>query len=225
MDRFVLLHQITNEILSLPNRVKVAVDGPDAAGKTTLAGELEGIIQNTNTRQVLRASIDWFHHPREVRYRRYGSTSPLGYYYDAFDLAALREYLLDPLKPEGSGRVQTAWFDYRANRPLPASEHTRQAAADAILIFDGVFLMRPELSEAWDYFIFVQVDFNTILSRAQIRDQPLFGTDRATRDRYLNRYLPAQQVYLSRYRPDLHANAVIINDDPTQPELIRPNPL
>lgn len=225
MDRQQLLFQLTNEIISIPNRVKVAVDGPDAAGKTTLAGELERAVNSVCSRQVIRASIDGFHYPNEVRYRRFGPSSPLGYYQDSFDLASLRSCLLDPLNPNGDGRVQTAIFNYRKNTPISGGQNTIQASADAILIFDGVFLMQPGLSDAWNYFIFIQVNFATILARAQIRDQGLFGNDQAVRNRYLNRYLPAQQLYLSRYRPDLHANTVVINDNPAQPGLILPNPL
>jgi len=71
--------------------LRVAVDGPDAAGKTTLADELAAALG----RPVLRVSIDDFHRPREERYAR-GPLSPEGYVHDCFDFAALRKAVLAP---------------------------------------------------------------------------------------------------------------------------------
>ena len=70
-------------------RVLVAFDGPDAAGKTTMANALVGQLPG----QVVLASIDGFHHPRERRLRR-GSLSPEEYYRDSFDKQGLRRLLL-----------------------------------------------------------------------------------------------------------------------------------
>jgi uridine kinase len=52
---------------------------------------------------VIRASVDGFHHPREIRYRL-GRDSPEGFYRDSYDLDALQRELLDPLSPGGSRR-------------------------------------------------------------------------------------------------------------------------
>src|SRR5262245_44831250 len=78
----------------VPHTVRVAIDGVDAAGKTTLAGELDPLLVERG-RPVIRASVDGFHRPRSERHRL-GPTSPEGYYRDAFDYDALRRELLDP---------------------------------------------------------------------------------------------------------------------------------
>src|SRR5262245_38324174 len=72
--------------------VRVAVDGIDAAGKTTLANALVKPLSRLG-REVIRASIDGFHHPKRLRHMR-GKDSPAGYYYDSFDYEAviLRRY-------------------------------------------------------------------------------------------------------------------------------------
>jgi hypothetical protein len=80
--------------LSNPPSVRVAVDGIDAAGKTTLADELGSLLE-ARGRPVIRASVDGFHRPRSERYQR-GAESPEGYYLDAFDYPALCAGLLLP---------------------------------------------------------------------------------------------------------------------------------
>jgi uridine kinase len=77
------------EALRRPHPVRVAIDGIDAAGKTTLAEELASVLRRRG-RRVVRVSVDSFHRPRADRYRR-GELSPEGYYHDSFDYAALRE--------------------------------------------------------------------------------------------------------------------------------------
>ncbi len=73
--------------------LRVAIDGPDAAGKTTLAGELESILLAQHGRDVVRLSGDDFQAPAEDRHRR-GRYSAEGYLLDAFDQEALRRTLL-----------------------------------------------------------------------------------------------------------------------------------
>lgn len=67
-------------------RVRVAVDGLTAAGKTTFADELAATLAEQG-RVVLRASLDDFKRPwREAHL--YDRTSGEGYYRNAFDLEA-----------------------------------------------------------------------------------------------------------------------------------------
>ena len=73
--------------------LRVALDGPDAAGKTTLAGELAAVLLSDHALQVVRVSADDFQAPAEQRHRR-GRYSPDGYLLEAFDQAALRRRIL-----------------------------------------------------------------------------------------------------------------------------------
>ena len=90
-DRRSLLDRLTHAIaaVSRPHPLRVALDGVDAAGKTSLADELVRPLQGRGY-PVIRASLDGFHHPRAFRHRR-GATSPEGYYYHSFDYPALIE--------------------------------------------------------------------------------------------------------------------------------------
>ena len=212
----ILATRITS--ISLPHPVRVAIDGVDASGKTTLADDLAGTLRDHTDRQVLRATLDHFHNPRAVRYRQCPD-SPDGYYTDSFNLPDLRQNLLDPLGPGGSRIIRIGRFDGRIEQPLDSPP--QPVSADAILIFDGVFLLRPELVGCWDFFIFLQVTFETVLARAIQRDQALMGSAQAIIDRYTQRYIPAQRRYLESARPAEYADVVIDNNDPQHPIPIR----
>ena len=170
-------------------------------------------------RPVVRASIDGFHRPRSERYAR-GSDSPAGYFFDSFDHAALLANLLEPLGPGGDGTFRRRVFDVRRDEPVEAE--VERVLPGSILIFDGVFVLRRELVRHWDFSIFVAVPFVETKRRAVERDLELFGSVEATADRYERRYVPGQQLYYERERPQTKANVTIDNTDPNRPRLIWP---
>jgi uridine kinase len=217
MTRALLLESLADAIDSIerPHPVRVAIDGVDAAGKTVLADELVAPLEQRG-RSVIRASIDGFHNPRHVRYGR-GETSHEGYYLDSFDHSGIRSSLLVPLGPGGDGRYRTAIFDFLTDSPVSSDE--RRAGPVAVLLFDGVFLLRPELRDLWDFTVFVDVSFHISVDRALRRDEKLFGSRRATKRRYAERYLPGQRMYLEICRPRELADAVVHNDDPSDPTM------
>lgn len=152
MKRGAAVQQLAELIdsVALSHPARVAVDGVDGAGKTHLAQELAAVLRSMG-RTFIGASIDGFHRPSGDRHRR-GQASSDGYYLDSFDLDAVRSTLLEPLGPGGSLRYRRAIFDHRLDRPVEAPEEL--APADAILLFDGIFLHRPELVDHWDLSIF-----------------------------------------------------------------------
>jgi uridine kinase len=202
---------IARRILRLapPHPTRVAIDGPDAAGKTVLADELAEELAASG-RQVIRASIDGFHRPRTERYRL-GAYSPAGYFRDSFDYAALRSALLDPLGPGGSLTVRRRVFDSTTDLAIQSEAQT--AAPDSILVFDGVFLLRAELRDCWDYSVFVDVSFVETMRRALARDLPLFGSPAEIERRYEKRYIPGQRLYFRLERPRDRADALVENED------------
>lgn len=218
MRRSQLLDEIASRIneIELPHPIRVAVDGVDAAGKTTLAQELVTPLQN-HGRSVIRASIDGFHQPAHIRHRR-GSTSPEGYYYDSFNYQGLTESLLAPLGPAGSRRYVSAVFDYRTDSEVQSP--IRVAEVNSVLLLDGVFLLRPEVMGYWDFTIFVNATFETILARAEQRDAVLFGSVEEVRERYERRYIPGQKLYLDECRPRERAAVVLDNNDPLNPVIL-----
>jgi uridine kinase len=210
-----LSHNITH--IERPHPMRVAIDGIDNAGKTTLAAKLEKELK-IHGRCVIHASMDGFHRPRNERYRR-GTFSPEGYLYDSFDLDALKKHLLEPLGPGGDLHYLEATFDFR--RDMPVTKFLQKARPDAILLFDGVFLLRPELNSYWDFRIFLRISFETSMQRAVLRDKELFGSAEETKQRYVTRYIPGQKLYLKKVEPEKRAGVVIDNNDPMNPLILK----
>jgi uridine kinase len=196
--------------IEVPHPTRVAIDGVGASGKTALADELASELSGTG-REIIRASIDGFHNSCEIRYAR-GPTSPEGYLNDSFDYDALLSLLLRPLGPGGSLQYTSAVYDFRTESPVRSTP--RSAGAGAILLFDGVFLLRPELDGVWDFTVFVAAGFDVTLARALERDVELFGSEQAVRERYLLRYIPGESLYLSRHGPRERADVVVENSEP-----------
>ena len=219
MTRDAVLHDLTQRIaaIALPHPARVAIDGVDAAGKTTLADELAPRIEQLG-RPVIRASLDGFHNPASIR-RRQGPLSPEGYYHDSFNYPALIEMLLQPLGPEGTRTYRRVVFDFCTDGPVDAP--LDRAEADAVLLLDGVFLLRPELRSYFDFSVFVQADFEVTVARAAVRDASLFGSAEQVRQRYEARYVPGQQIYLAAVHPERAASIVIDNNNVTTPILLK----
>lgn len=191
---------------------RVAIDGVPAAGKTTLADEL-AVVLRTQGREVIRATIEGFLTPRSVRHR-WGDSAE-GWYDHSTDLGALHRVLLDPLGPGGSRRFQHAVYDKVTDTALSPPVVT--AAADAVLVFDGVFLLRPELMDLWELRIFVSAPFEKTIGRARTRDRTPFMSAAEVERRYRSRYIPSQLFYFDTARPADHADIIVHNDEPQQP--------
>ena len=203
----------------LDHPIRVAIDGVDASGKTTLADELASLIEE-RSRPVIRASVDSFHNPREVRYQR-GVNSPEGYYLDSFDYASLLQNILIPLGPGGNRKYRRAVFNFQEDAVNP--EPWEVAPIDSILLFDGVFLLRPELIQYWDFSIFVDVDFDVSVPRAVARDIAQSKeklSPQTVLAKYNHRYVPGQKIYLVQAHPEEKADVVIKNNEFENPELI-----
>jgi uridine kinase len=218
-DKEQVFRQLAQLIGRLSGRVRVAVDGRTASGKTTFADTLAAEIGKTG-REVARTSIDGFHRPKAARYAR-GRYSAEGYYFDARDLDAVRTLLLDPLGPDGDGRYRTASFDLEHDQPI--EQVAIRAATDAILIVDGTFLQRPELSDGWDVAVFVDTSEERAEARGIARDAERLGGLEAAKKLYADRYRPAFDLYEVLCHPRTNADVIIDNNDFQHPAMtVRP---
>jgi uridine kinase len=212
-----LLSRLAAVIVALhPTRIiRVAIDGVDGAGKTTLADALAPVVA-AQGRPTIRASVDDFHHPRALRYAR-GRHSPDGYYLDSYDYDSFRKLLVDPLRPDGSGQYAARHFDLDNDRPFDLV--TEQAPPTAALIVDGIFLHRPELRSYWDLSVFLKVDFEVSLPRGAQRGPTFDATDAASPSN--QRYVGGQRRYLRECEPEQRADIVIDYNDLREPKALK----
>lgn len=211
MLRSQLLDTLTAYILAkeVDHPLKVAIDGVDNAGKTQLAKELTFPLKRSN-RQVISISIDGFHHPKQYRYRR-GEYSPEGYYYDSFDLDALKRFVLEPFSPNGNRKFRRKIFDYTVDMAFDSPWETVQE--NSILLFDGIFLQKQELDSYWDIKIFIDIDEDVSLDRAIKRDLYYYHSLDIIERKYHQRYFPAHKIYFERCHPKQRADIIIDNND------------
>lgn len=220
-SRSLVIAAVADAVVALPSgRRLVAIDGIDGAGKSTFADEVAAAITTRSDREVVRSTIDSFHLPRARRWAR-GIDSPEGFYLDSHDLATAAEVLLDPFA--AGAAVRLAAFDEPSDAAVDAP--LVDPTPDAILLFDGIFVLRPELRLRWD--LSVHVD-----GRARVRDRRLrlvardrppdpcaaFLHDLAWWSR-LRRYHDGQRIYLDRCDPLAAADLVVRNDDLGNPSL------
>jgi uridine kinase len=88
------------------------------------------------------------------------------------------------------------------------------------VLFEGIFLHRPELVDYWDFTIFIDVAFDETLRRAKERDQYLFGGSDDVEAIYKSRYIPGQMLYLESERPKDRARVVLDNSDFANPSIL-----
>lgn len=209
--RRALLELLANRITTV-GAARVGVDGVDGAGKTIFADELAEMLR-TAGKNVVRVSIDGFHHPRDVRYRR-GRSSPEGFWLDSYDYPRFSTEVIEPFSPGGDRRYRSAIRDVATDdaadiEPTVAPEH-------AVLIVDGIFLHRDELAGCWDFSVFLRAEFNETFRRMALRD----GCPADPSAPENHRYLVGQQLYLAACDPESRARVVIDNTDPARPHLV-----
>jgi uridine kinase len=214
-EREVVLSHVADRIGQLVGTVggRVAIDGVDGVGKSSFADELAGVMEARGG-SVVRASVDGFHHPRAIRYRR-GRTSSEGFYLDSYRYDDLDRLLLRPFGPGGDRRYRRAIYDVEAEEGLDLPEET--APAGSVLVLDGIFLHRPELRDRWDLSIFLDAPFDVTVPRGAQRGAGS-PDPRAPSNR---RYVEGQRLYLARCRPRERATLVIDNTDLDHPRIVR----
>lgn len=192
---------------------RVAIDGPDGAGKTYFADRLAEVLHDEQW-PVVRVSLDDFHNTREVRYQR-GPDSPEGFWHDSYNYPRFLADVLIPFSPGGSRRYRNAAHDLDTDAVL--NPELRTAEPGTVLIVDGIFLHRDELCASWDLSAFLDVPFPETARRMALRD----GTHHDPEHPSMRRYVQAQRHYFQEYRPQQRATILIDNSDFDAPTVLR----
>lgn len=217
--RTALVREVAGRIAGLGSgRLRVAVDGYTAAGKTSFGHELAAALRVLG-RPTARACLDDFKNPwREAREQGYDRTSGAGYYRNAYDFASARDLLLIPAGAGGTGRVALCAHD-----PLTGADRrdvTVELPVDAVLVVDSVFAFRPEYDDLWDYRIWLDVDPGLSLARGIARDTEAEGGPEEATRLHRDRYHAAELLYLAEVDPRARADVVIDNRDFAAPRIV-----
>jgi uridine kinase len=191
-----------------PRPVRVLIDGRSAAGKTTFSDALADHLA-TSRRQVVVAHFDEFH---PAGYRTRGGSAPYTpeqYLETGFDFAAFERMVMAPAA--GAGRLSLSLDD---------PDEQAMLGQDGILVVDGCFLAKPALRPAWDYMIWLDVSFETMVERAAGRDVAWVGDTAKVRLRYETFWRETHSLYES-LGPRESANAIVDNEDAARPRLLR----
>ncbi|GAA3649604.1 uridine kinase [Microbacterium marinilacus] len=212
-DRGAFLDDLASTV-PLPERggasVLVGIDGVDGAGKTVLADDLAAHL--ARSANVVRISIDGFHRRREERHRR-GSRSPEGFWRDSYDYDAFRAEVVAPFR-SGTGTYLPASHDLSSDAILTGPR--LPVVAGSLVLVDGIFLHRPELRDAWDHSVFLDVPFEESARRMGLRDGLPVDPEASENARYVG----GQRMYLAECRPASRATVVVDYSDLTAPRIL-----
>jgi uridine kinase len=205
------VRDLAERILALRpgERVSVAVDGFDGAGKTVLADQLAEVV--AARRDVMRVSIDGFHRPEAERKRRGRGAET--FYADSYDYGSFRRAVVEPFR-QGLP-VTPAVHD--VDRDVAVHPDAVGVGPDTVLLVDGIFLQRPELVDVWDATVWVDVPFEVSVPRGNARLG--VGHDPDPEAASNARYVGGQRLYLAEADPRARATWVFDNTDLERPVL------
>jgi hypothetical protein len=181
------------------SRIRVAVDGADAADPGRLADALVDPLR-VRGRSAVRIDTRDFLRPASLRLE-FGRANPDSFYAGWFDEAGLIREVLGPAAPDGSGRIVTRLWDAASDRA--AREPYRTLAANAIVLVSGPLLLGAGLP--FDFTVHLE------LSAAAL-DRRTAPEARWT--------LPAFSRYANEVAPGTFADVVVRVDDPRHPALV-----
>jgi hypothetical protein len=183
---------------------RVAVDGAPPADPGSLADRLAEALR-LRGRPVLRVHAADFLRPASLRFER-GREDPDARFEDWLDLGGLRRELLDPLGPEGSGRVLPSLWNAETDRASRAGYV--DLPTGGVLVLDGALLLGRGLPFEHTVHLWVSAP---ALARRMPPDQAWS--------------LPAFARYDAQARPLHTADTGVRVDDPARPALLDDSPV
>lgn len=211
-SRSAVLAQLWDEIEGLrpDDRILVALDGFDGAGKSHLSRELAEHARLRARRPIVCVSIDGFHRPKVDRIA--AGTGPEGFYSGSYRYDAFRACVVDALRAHGS-ITPAVW---NVGRDEPVDPVRIAVPPTGVVLVDGIFLQRPELAAVWDATVWVHAPFEVSVPRGNARFPGNHDADPEAPSH--RRYVGGQRMYLAEARPQERATWVWDNtvlDRPT----------
>jgi hypothetical protein len=185
------------------SRLRVAVDGSDAADPGRLADALVDPLR-VRGRPAVRVDTSDFLRPASLRLE-FGRTNPDSFYTGWFDEAGLIREVLSPAGPDGSGRILERLWDARIDRAARAPY--RELPPGAIVLVSGPLLLGSGLP--FDFSVHLELSPAALTRRTPVE---------------LAWTLPAYRRYAGEVAPETLADVVVRLDDPRRPALVVTGP-
>ncbi|RDU36071.1 uridine kinase [Neobacillus piezotolerans] len=184
--------QLAAAIDTLPRKqstLLIGVDGCGGSGKSTLAKKLKEARKDATV-----VHMDDFYFPSSQLIQGRPEEKPVG---ADFDWRRVLNQVLLPLSQNKEGSYQR--YDWNSDRL--AEWHT--VPVGGVVIIEGISSTRHELADYYDLTIFVDCPYEVRLQRGIERD----GEE--ARDRWVNDWMVAEQLYVDAHKPHERANIVI----------------
>ena len=140
----------------------VAIDGPSGSGKSTLSATLHTSLPGSQL-------VDIEHFYSDIGVDPPDGLSPHEAYEQHVDWHALDAQVLRPLRRGEPGRYRL--YDWIAEKRSDSAE----IKPEGIVLVDGVYSMRPELTDAYDLTVYVETPPRERTARlAQRPDNPVW---------------------------------------------------
>lgn len=175
----------------------VAIDGLSGAGKTTLVNLLKDSLE-----KPVIIHIDDHIVERSKRYDT-GQEQWFEYYQLQWDTNYLKEHLYQKLKQSASCLTLPFYLKDEDTH----SNQTMHLSPNSIIIIEGIFLLREEWKDFYDYIIFLDCPKEIRYERVLQRDTYIRDLEERVK-KYNKRYWVAEEYYLNTRKPLELANSI-----------------
>ncbi|MBN3526416.1 AAA family ATPase [Paenibacillus apiarius] len=169
----------------------IGIDGCGGAGKSTLASKLKNEFDSINIVSIVH--MDDFYLPSKQRKEEIKDQNLIG---RDFDWRRLLEQVLKPIYNGVEAYYQR--YDWNQDKLIEWDK-----VPSGLVIIEGVYCLRSELYDYFDYTIWIETDYGTRLARGIERD----GEN--MRDTWEEIWMPAEQQYVEVEKPYKKANLII----------------
>ncbi|WP_404338187.1 uridine kinase [Planococcus rifietoensis] len=167
----------------------IGIDGCGGSGKSTLAKQLKKACSD-----VTLVQMDDFYLPSSQLLVVPPEEKPIG---ADFDWRRMLKDVLEPLSRNKEGCYQR--YDWEKDEL--AERHT--VPVGGIVAIEGVYSLRNELVDKYDYTIWVDCPRDTRLSRGLERD------GEGARDMWVNNWMVSEDLYVEKHKPVERADLVV----------------
>lgn len=186
------LEQLINSISSIPRKQKsllIGIDGCGGSGKSTLANQLKKECSD-----VTIVHMDDFYLPSSQLINIHPKEKAIG---ADFDWERMLKDVIEPI----SRNIEGSYQRYDWEKDDLAEWHT--VPVGGIVVIEGVYSLRNELVNKYDYTIWVDCPRDMRLSRGLERD----GED--ARDTWENNWMISEDLYVKEHNPLGRADLVV----------------